>query len=218
MKLEMLSASVVVVAQGHNPTILHPAFLSSQGIVPADWETAEAPVCTPAFAVVKFSNDIVFVVDADKFQVSDNRFQADPAGSPLSDLAIRYVEKLPHVRYTAVGINLEGFAACAAPESHIIRRFLNRGPWSEGALRPQALGLTFVYPLPDATLRLTCDAGKATQAPDDAGRTGLLIRANYHKELSQTGALEEARIFLRGFADRFAHFRDTAMTVLGLEG
>jgi len=218
MKLEMLSASVVVVAQGHNPTILHPAFLSSQGIVPVDWETAEPPVCTPAFAVVRFSNDIVFVVDAEKFQVSDNRFQADPAASPLSGLTTRYIEKLPHVRYTAVGINFEGFAACDAPESHIIKRFLKQGPWSKSNLRPQALGLTFVYPLPDATLRLTCDAAKARQAPNDAGRTGLLVRANYHKELAQTSAMEEARIFLRGFANRFAHFRDTATTVLGLEG
>jgi hypothetical protein len=38
MKLEIVNTSVVVLAAEHNPTILHPAFLSAQEIVPEGWE------------------------------------------------------------------------------------------------------------------------------------------------------------------------------------
>jgi len=58
MTLSMLQASVVVTAESHNPTILHPHFLKTQGIVPPDFEPAESPVCTPPLAIVKYRNGL----------------------------------------------------------------------------------------------------------------------------------------------------------------
>jgi hypothetical protein len=36
MSINLLPANVVILAQGHNPTILHPSFLQQLGIVPED--------------------------------------------------------------------------------------------------------------------------------------------------------------------------------------
>jgi len=109
MKLRVFDTSIVVLAEGHNPTILHPAFLTSQDIVPQDWQLAEDPVCTPAASLVKYDNGIQFSVQSNRLQV----FQAEPpenvGSSEIPALADRYIKTLPHVRYKAVGVNMRGF-------------------------------------------------------------------------------------------------------------
>src|SRR4051794_1104305 len=85
MKLEWLKASVVVAAREHNPTILHPAFLVAQEIVPPDWELAKDPICTPAFAIVTYRNGITFSVEGSRFQVSDTKLRIDLAKSPVAE-------------------------------------------------------------------------------------------------------------------------------------
>jgi hypothetical protein len=129
MKLELLNTSVVVVAQEHNPTILHPAFLAAEGIAPQDWKPAAPPICTPAFSFVKYGNGIVFTVESNRFSVTDESPSGEVAESLAPKLAISYVEKLPHVRYTAVGINLHGFVLCETPEAFLIARFLKEGSY-----------------------------------------------------------------------------------------
>ena len=109
VQFEILNTSIVVLASQHNPSILHPSFLQSQGIVPNDWETLEPPICTPVFASVKYQNGIVFTVEQNKFQVIDNQTKDNFDKSLMPELVIRYCEHLPHVHYNAVGINFDCF-------------------------------------------------------------------------------------------------------------
>ena len=99
MDLQFLNTSVVVIAQDHNPTILHPAFLTSQGIVPDDWQLADAPLCTPAFSFAKYKNGITFDVESNRFVVTEESPAGNPEDSRISELAIAYTGTLPHVRY-----------------------------------------------------------------------------------------------------------------------
>ncbi len=124
MQLELLNTAVVVVAQEHNPTILHPAFLASQGIVPEDWQLAEPPVCTPAFSVAKYENGISFTVDSNRFLVAEERPAGNPAASRIPGLAVSYVEQLPHVRYRSLGVNFTGYCLRQSPERFLMERFL----------------------------------------------------------------------------------------------
>ncbi len=129
-----MNASVVVVARDHNPTILHPAFLESQGIVRSDWQLAEPPICVPPASVVKYANGIVFTVDLNRFQVLDNGVPEEILGGRVRELAIAYIDRLPHVRYTAVGVNFRAFAEHADPERFLIDRFLKPGPWNSSPI------------------------------------------------------------------------------------
>src|SRR5438045_2085920 len=106
MKLEGLNTSVGVVAREHNPTILHPAFLTAQGVVPKEWELARKPLCTPAFSTVTYSNGIAFAVDNARFRVSDSTPPTDLGLSRVASLASGYLSQLPHVRYTEVSFQL----------------------------------------------------------------------------------------------------------------
>ena len=87
MKLMMLKTNVVVTAAAHNPTVLHPAFLESQGIVTGA-EPMEPPICTPAFASVKYKNGLAFAVTGDRLDVTDTRLEANFTSSEAPATAV----------------------------------------------------------------------------------------------------------------------------------
>jgi len=214
VKLELLNVSAVVLAKGHNPTILHPSFLS-QGIVPTEWEPVQV-ICTPPFSVAKYRNGITFTVDNSNLQVLEEPPPTPPSSSQVPSLAAKYIEKLPHVRYAAVGINFTAIVPCDNPEELFIQRFLKPGAWDTNPLLLKALALRFVYPLESGRLTLACEPGKLKRE----GREIAVIRldANYHTDLTADKPLDQARQALSLFPQRCEHFIKTATTVFGLEG
>lgn len=219
MKLEILNTSVVVLAKHHNPTILHPSFLVSEGIVPRDWEAVET-VCTPVFAIVKYKNGIVFNVEENKFQVTDNKIKDDLiVKSQVSDLACKYAEKLPHVHYSAVGVNFNAFIECADADSTVIRQFLKRNSADFNGGSPQALGLRLVYKLPDARLLLSLDGGKVSVGTEKE-RIGILVNANYHMDLpdnSKENRIKGVQKATSLFTQHYDNFVKVTGSVFALE-
>lgn len=218
MKLEILNTSVVVLAEGHNPTILHPAFLTSQGIVPTTWELAEPPICTPPFSIVKYANNLVFTVESQKFQLTDSSPPEHLEDSQSPGLAAKYIQTLPHVRYTAVGVNISGFVEHSNPEAMVIERFLKSGAWNDDVNKPRLLGLRLVYSLKQTDLRFSIDSGKIKRPQDRQERGGILVNANYHKDLSQENALGEAVEAISAFQKHCRHFSGIANVIIGPEG
>jgi hypothetical protein len=204
----------VVLAQAHNPTILHPTFLSVQGIVPADWQLADPPICTPAISVVKYVNQIVFTAELNKLMVLDN---APRESTPVPSLASKYVEMLPHVNYSAVGINVSGYVECPSPAGWVINRFLKRGSGNDDKLEPSAIGIKFVYPVERGILNLNCDVGSIEKTQEKSDRPCLLINGNYHISVSHDKALEETQSAIGLYPQCVAHFAQISQVVFGLE-
>lgn len=203
----------MVLAEAHNPTILHPAFLSAQGIVPPDWHLAEPPFCTPAMSVVKFSNQVVFTAELNKFMVRDD---APAENTLLPGLALRYIEVLPHVHYSAVGVNFSGFAECPNAESWLINRFLRPGPGNDDKIKPKSLAMKLVYPVDNGILNLSCEGGEVGNMGERDPVPSLLITGNYHTSVSPEHSLAEARNAISLFGSRMAHFAKTTETVFGV--
>lgn len=217
MKLEILNTSVVVLAKHHNPTILHPSFLTLEGIVPSDWEVAESPVSTPVFAMVKYKNGIVLNVDESKFQVRENDPKVGVGKSQVPVLASKYVQKLPHVQYQAVGINFQGFIECADPEILLTERFLKSGSANFNGIHPEAGGFRFVYRLDNVRLRLSFDSGKVKAMKSEPERSGILIAANYHSDLAGRNIYQEIESATSLFAVHHNHFLKAIQGILALE-
>lgn len=217
MKLAILNTSVVVLAQDHNPTILHPAFLSKQQIVPEVEKLQAPPICTPAISVVKYSNGLVFMVETNKLQVTDNAPGADHGAARPPRLATQYIEALPHVRYTAVGINFTGFAERQKPEVWLRERFLKPGPWTSSPLTPTSAALRFVYALSGWSLNLSLDTGSIISPPAKESTQGIILSANYHTDLQGEDPLREATEAVSAFSQHLSHFLETASIVLALE-
>src|SRR5919106_1183607 len=131
MEIRPLEFSIVIVASDCNPTILNPDFLARQGIVPDDWgwRVSRPAITTPPFAIVSYDSGVSVSVEPNKFQVVDRLTDSTPYASRIPKVARRYIEVLPHVRYTAVGHNFKGFAEGTDDKAFLKQRFVKSGIW-----------------------------------------------------------------------------------------
>jgi len=166
--------------------------------------------------MVKYENGIVFNVDGNKLQVTDNHIK-NAKNAIVADLANKYIQKLPHVSYKAVGINFNGFVVCKNAESLILEKFLRPGSGNFNKTQPSTLGLRFLYKLPRTKLSLNCDAGKIKRNESDEDIEGLLVKANYHMDLSEENILDEIELLTSHFPKRYSHFIRITKKILALE-
>jgi len=185
--------------------------------VPADWKTAEPPICTPPIALVRYANKICFVVESNRLSVSDSQQQAVPDNSPIPDLAAKYIKILTHVRYNAVGINFLFFKPQADSEALLIRRFLKDGPWNSGSNPLRSLALRLKYAAEPGELNLSCETVTMPNAEVDTAETGLRIHANYHLAFSSDNPLGLALDAIGLFRNRYAHAVSWIKTLFGQE-
>jgi hypothetical protein len=219
---EILDVAVVIAAEAHNPTILNPSFLTAQKVVPAGWKVdGEKVVCTPQFSAVQYERGVIFVAEPTRLQIMDKRPKGSGDKSIIPDLAKRYVLRLPHVPYTAVGINFDAFIECAEAKRIMTQRFLKPGPWSQKPLAPEAVSLTLQYPLEDsASLSFTAEATDIRKVRTGTNHSGILIKGNYHvavKAGSSRQSVAKARKALSQFSGRCRHFMATANKVFDLK-
>lgn len=181
-----LEFSVVVVANDHNPTILNPDFLERQQIVPEawGWKVAGPAITTPPFATVSYDRGVTVSVEPNRLQVADASASGGPQSSKVVDIARRYAEILPHVRYSAVGINFRSLAENTKPDGFLKDLFLKSGPWDSEVHKLQAVGFKLVYPLNEGRLTLTLDKGIVIQGQEGESKkqSGVLSYANFHRD------------------------------------
>lgn len=183
MEANLVQISTVVTGDTHNPSILNPDFLESQGIVPKawSWELAET-FTTPPLSVVRYKNGVTVTVEANQLQIVDQNVEVDPTRTKVATLAAAYVKALPHVRHTAVGINFQSIIVVESPEDLLKELFLK--PHScDAPERPlHTAGYRLVYLLPDdARVTLSIDAGQQKKADKGETRSVIVVRANFHR-------------------------------------
>ena len=203
MQLTISNSAIVVLAQQHNPTILHPSFLVSQQIVPDNWELLQPPICLPPFANVKYKNGIDFMAEQNKLQVLDNNTPSEPEKSELPRIVKKYLQNLPHVRYTAVGINFQACLEKEDPALVILNRFMKSEVITQSVSNPEALGLALVVSFPPFKLRYNCDSGQVT--PEQKQVTGVLLTANYHTDLDGAQIVKSASEAIDKFGNCYNH-------------
>jgi hypothetical protein len=169
----------------HNPSILNPDFLRVQNIVPEEWgwRVAET-LTTPPFSLVKYDNGVSITVEPNKIQVADtNPESPPPEKSSAAVIAESYVAALPHVHYTAVGINFLSFIETREPEKRIKERFLKAGKWDNEEHPLHAASVRLVYAFRDGCrVTLSVDPGEVTLKDDSGGRPAILANGNFHRQ------------------------------------
>jgi len=185
--MEMINTSVVVLAEQHNPSILHPSFLERQGIVEKDWAVTDGSILsTPPYSTVQYTNGIKFVVEMNRLQIFDESLSNGLERSYAPILAKRYTEVLPHVKYLAVGMNFVAAFPKDNAAEYLISRCLNKGEWRE---LPNAVlgaaGIKLVYKLPNSILTVNLDLGVSKRSEDEKA-DGMLLRGNFHMPIEKS--------------------------------
>ena len=199
MKIHHVNSSIVILAEAHNTTILHPEFLKNQGVVPKEWSASEAPLCTPALSVVRYKN-ISLIADINKFQVVNSDEIVEPR---IADLAARYIEVLPHVHYTALGINFTSAIETEAPMKWIAKRFFPVDRDGDSDIVGEPAGARFTYPKRRATFNW--EVGEM-QRPGAARVACVLVNTNYNFELRREAAVADATSALATYSECMRHF------------
>jgi hypothetical protein len=213
--------SIVVVAQDCNPTIVNPDFLERCGIVPEDWgwKLTGPPITTPPFATVSYDSGITVTVETTRFLVVDRAAAGDVAHSKAPAIATRYIEVLPHVRYTAVGINFRTLVEMPDADAYVKGRFLKTGPWDSGERPLRAVSLTFSYALDGGRLNLSLE-GAAVLIPEgdqQVGKRGVLVSGNFHRDCVAYPSDKEVVAHIGRAAEDGERFRAALVGLLQIE-
>lgn len=184
--IEPLNLSIVVAAQNHNPTILNPDFLYRNEIVPGGWKLAQGPICTPPMSRVAFENGTVIEAQFDRLIFTEGNPENIPEGTCLGQVALKYVQTLPHVSYAAVGVNPHGYVSCESDDSvrlFITRKLISSGPWREAGDKPVRASLSLIYAFGDCRCTLSVDEGRFRPRELANEIPVISFRANFHREL-----------------------------------
>ena len=183
--------------------------------MPADWVPAEPTICTPAFSIARYGNGVTFTAERNQLVLSEDRPLGNPSESKIPELAMVYVRTLPHVRYSAIGINFGGCCPRQDPERFSIERFLKQGPWDEPGRPLRAMGMHFVYEMGDAVFRFGFDGGQVCR--EEKLEPALLLNGNFHSEVSEEDRVDGLCKLVGRWADRFSYFTALSQVILSLE-
>ncbi|MDE0308556.1 MAG: hypothetical protein OXI60_01820 [Acidiferrobacterales bacterium] len=178
-EITLFEFSVVIAANFNNPAILNPDFLRYNKIVDNQYEVNDSPITTPAFSQVKFNNGISVTSTPDQlvFQQIRDELNSNEICSP--SIAMRYLKCVPHVSYSAVGINPKGYSVNRS-ENHVLNMLREGGSW-----------ITFKDTSPTVTLKTAYDFGgrkialeisESHQLTASKNITGTVFQANFHHE------------------------------------
>ncbi|MGB6065461.1 MAG: hypothetical protein WBG50_11670 [Desulfomonilaceae bacterium] len=185
--VEISQLEIVVAAENHNPTILNPDFLVRNKIVPDTWKLAQPPICIQPLAQVSYDNGVSITADPAKVVFSE-MFREGIVGQPSAPgIAMKYVSKLPHVDYRAVGINPTGHVVLDsdddAPRSYLMSTLISDGHWRNYGNAPVDVSLNFVFTLQDCRCSIAIERALKVET-EGSRRPVLKFAANFHREVS----------------------------------
>ncbi|MCI0559947.1 MAG: hypothetical protein MN733_15760, partial [Nitrososphaera sp.] len=139
-----------------------------------------------------------------------------PHTSKIAHIARKYIEVLPHVRYTAVGHNFRGFVDYANAEVFLKERFLKTGPWDSEKRSLEGFGLKFAYLLETGRISLSLDSAAIVDRSIDSTKEskGVLVHANYHRDCQNYPTNEQVIQHLGHVMEDCNHFREAVAEIL----
>lgn len=212
MNFTLDNFSIVVLAQAHNPSILNPNFLKNQKIVDPSY-TPSNVICTPPVAQVSYQEGITVMAEFEKLQFIDADTKRIPFESPIPIIASNYVKALPHVRYTAVGINFVGHYLCkdrATAKALVPAKFLKEGRWTSFGDVAPSVGIKFTYLIGNVRCTINLDTTDAIR-PNEPPVPVIVITSNYHVDSAN---IEEINAIIVNWKTQYKNFSDFVLYAL----
>ncbi len=206
MKINLTNFSIVVLAQAHNPSILNPDFLKNSKIVNAGF-TPKDVYCTPPIAQVSFQEGISIIAEFERLQFIEHVSERIPHNSQIPEIANRYISILPHVRYTAVGINFIGhylWENTNEARSFILDKFIKEGAWLGDQLTD--VGLKFVYLFEKTKCTISLESAEIIKTENGKAPV-ILINANYNLD-AKNNNIQEIKSFISDWQIQNKRFND----------
>lgn len=138
--------------------------------------------CTPGLSQVTYREGLTIISRPDRLEFSAQ--SADVEKVRPYDVAVKYLEKVPLVKYVAVGINPAGHVRLDPGTSHLfVDRLIQKGSWSECGGQKPSVELNFNYKVASKSFAAKISLGK----DNVTGSEILIFGANIHRDIGQAG-------------------------------
>ena len=180
----LIAFSVVLVADNVEPSMINPDFLRHNGIVGSDLQTEQPPVSTPVFSQVAFEGGLSVVAHPNQFDfVQQGEALTENIASP--NIARRFLEKVPHPAYKAIGINPTGVRTLDDGSGGVATTLIGGGEWMAFENISPMVSLKATYSCQDRQITLGVHDFKKRES-DGSESPGLLFAANIHRDIGET--------------------------------
>lgn len=184
--VKLSGISVVIVANSNNPTILNQDFLYHNGIVPKDWALAQniPPVITPAVSQITFENGFKVMAELNRILFDQFTIPLKEEDIVCADIAKHYLRTIPHVPYTAIGINLHGYRIHQEQVSETVSGLLiKKGGWMNFEEATPSFQVKAVYRYDDKTITVDITENLIKEK-NTAEVPAMVFNANIHRDIS----------------------------------
>lgn len=185
--VSLINVSVVLVAKHHNPSLLNPDFLRSNGLAEKDTSVrADQTLVTPAFSRIVFENGISWTVDPDRCTIQEDINDSLREEYRIHQSAIKYAETLPHLPYLAMGLNWKLWWPVNEPDQWLKQQFMNESLVAETLVAPTSMIFRFssiegslcILNIQEATLNIQ------SANNENLKQNGIIADFNFHFNLS----------------------------------
>ncbi len=186
--------AIAITAKNLNPNVVNLDFLKYSNIISPEWELARQPVYTKTLTQLVFQNGIAIVAQPNRIVFAETIDAKDIQELQISQIAAKYIEKLPNVEYQAVGINPKGFVTFAesnAASNYLLKNLLASGEWQGFGNAPPKAAIQLAYTLENAQLNLTINEG-LLKVSEETSVPAVLFSGNFDYKIA--GTEPEARL------------------------
>ncbi|MEO1432058.1 MAG: hypothetical protein AAFV71_23950 [Cyanobacteria bacterium J06633_8] len=178
--------AIAITAKNLNPTVVNFDFLQYSNIISSEWELARKPVYTKNLTQLVFKNGIAIIVQPQRVVFAEATDGKDIQELQISQLASRYIDKLPNIEYQAVGINPKGFVTFT--ESNDVTNYLSNnllasGEWREFGSTPVKAAIQLAYTLERSMFNLTINEG-LLQVSEEKSVPAVLFSGNFNYSIN----------------------------------
>jgi len=180
--IQIQELAIAITAKGLNPNVVNLDFLKYSNIISSDWELARPPVQTKNLTQLVFQNGIAIVTQPNRIVFAEAIDQKDIQQAIVSQLAVKFIEKLPNIEYQAVGINPKGFVTFTESNgatNYVLKNLLASGEWREFGKTPVKAAIQLAYTLEDYILNLTINEG-LLKISEEKSLPAVLFSGNFN--------------------------------------
>jgi hypothetical protein len=186
-ELTVQELAIVIAVKSIDPTLLTPEFLRYSQVVPETYTIAGQPIRTLQGSQVTFQNGISILAQPQRIGFVEILLDKDPGEVEVGGVARAFVNTLPNLEYTGVGVNFRGYRNYKddreAVRKFVCERLLQPGDWQNIGDTPMQVGVNLGYGF--AGKRLNLSVNEATiNAPEQESQAIALFAANFDYDLN----------------------------------
>ena len=198
--------SIIIAAKDLTPTMMSQDFLKFSGIVPKEWELAQQPVLNPNFAQLNFTSGVNISAQPRTITISESVGNKKLAELNISQIAQKYIEKLPHAEYMGLSCSPKILIPFpTAPETvrkYISGTLLGSGAWKNIGKAPVQAGINLMYLLERCQLTMNISEARLQQAQKQP-ITAILFSGNFNYNVNPENQKSDRQTQMSHFVDNW---------------